>query len=64
MRVAAILNERVQKVQRYSFQRPFSEVYRLRKTQRDTIAYQVRTSEGYAVQPENLSGKKLTLRRR
>jgi alpha-L-rhamnosidase len=27
---AAILSERVQKVQRYSFQRPFSEVYRLR----------------------------------
>jgi alpha-L-rhamnosidase len=26
-----ILNERVQKVQRYSFQRPFSEVYRLRR---------------------------------
>ncbi|MFH1742759.1 MAG: hypothetical protein ABIH23_27450 [bacterium] len=28
---AGILKERVQKVQRYSFQRPFSEVYRLRK---------------------------------
>jgi alpha-L-rhamnosidase len=27
---AALLRERVQKVQRYSFQRPFSEVYRLR----------------------------------
>ncbi len=27
--VAAVLRERVQKVQRYSFQRPFSEVYRL-----------------------------------
>ena len=27
---AGILSERVQKVQRYSFQRPFSEVYRLR----------------------------------
>ncbi|MEI6972164.1 MAG: hypothetical protein WCL44_11705, partial [bacterium] len=26
---AAILSERIQKVQRYSFQRPFSEVYRL-----------------------------------
>ena len=27
--IATILKERVQKVQRYSFQRPFSEVYRL-----------------------------------
>ena len=33
------------------------------KAQRDSISYQVSTPEGYAVQLENLSGKKLTLSR-
>jgi hypothetical protein len=33
------------------------------KTQRDTITYQVSMPEGFEVQLENLSGKKLTLSR-
>jgi len=32
------------------------------KTEGDTIAYRVSTPEGFKVQVENLSGKKLTLR--